>query len=600
MSAPLIPVEEHLAGVLAAVAPLAPVRRPLADAHGCVLARDLPARLAVPPFDNSAMDGFAVRAADVGDASPDRPVRLRVVADLPAGTDARPGVGPGTAARIMTGAPLPPGADAVVPVEQTDQPAGPGAPLPGVVAVLAPAPPGRYVRRRGDDIEPGDPVLRAGTALAGRHLSAAASTGHGDLLVHPRVRVGVLATGAELVPPGAAPGPGQIPDSNTALVLGLVREAGAVPVPLGTVGDEPAALRRALAEALPAVDVVVTTGGVSAGAYDVVKEVLAPLGEVAFTAVAMQPGKPQGFGVLARPDGGPGVPIFCLPGNPVSVFVSMHVLVRPALARLRGLAAVPAAPVLPAVAAVGWRSPAGRRQYLPAVLDRELADPPVLDPPALDPPGAGAPVRVRPAAAGGSGSHLVASLARAEALAVVAADVEEVAPGDAVGVMMVGVSQPFTHLDAAGHARMVDVTAKTPTVREAVAAGEVRCSAAVMTALREGTVPKGDVLAVARVAGIAAAKKTPDLLPLAHVIGVHGVVVDLELAQDRVLITATVRTADRTGVEMEALTAVSVAALAVVDMVKGVDRAAEITRVRVVAKSGGRSGDWRRDAPPAP
>lgn len=154
--------------------------------------------------------------------------------------------------------------------------------------------------------------------------------------------------------------------------------------------------------------------------------------------------------------------------------------------------------------------------------------------------------------------------------------------------------QPFTHLDSAGHARMVDVTAKTPTVREAVAAGEVRCSPDVMAALHSGTVPKGDVLAVARIAGIAAAKKTPELLPLAHVIGVHGAVVDVELASDRVLIRASVRTADRTGVEMEALTAVSVAALAVVDMVKGIDRSAEITNVRVTAKSGGRSGDWTR------
>ncbi|UNX56293.1 cyclic pyranopterin monophosphate synthase MoaC [Georgenia sp. TF02-10] len=152
----------------------------------------------------------------------------------------------------------------------------------------------------------------------------------------------------------------------------------------------------------------------------------------------------------------------------------------------------------------------------------------------------------------------------------------------------------LTHLDDAGHARMVDVTAKQPTVRQAVATGEVRCSPQVLAALRAGTVPKGDVLAVARVAGIAAAKRTPELLPLAHTIGIHGAAVDLELADDRVLITATVRTADRTGVEMEALTAVSVAALAVVDMVKGVDRSAEITGVKVVAKSGGRSGDWRR------
>ena len=152
----------------------------------------------------------------------------------------------------------------------------------------------------------------------------------------------------------------------------------------------------------------------------------------------------------------------------------------------------------------------------------------------------------------------------------------------------------FTHLDARGEARMVDVTAKQPTVRSATAVASVRCSSEVVEALRGGTVPKGDVLAVARVAGIAATKKVPDLLPLAHVIGVHGAVVDLKILDDGVQIEATVRTADRTGVEMEALTAVTVAALAVVDMVKGVDRSAEIVSARITAKSGGRSGDWTR------
>lgn len=152
----------------------------------------------------------------------------------------------------------------------------------------------------------------------------------------------------------------------------------------------------------------------------------------------------------------------------------------------------------------------------------------------------------------------------------------------------------FTHLDSAGHARMVDVTDKQPTVRAATAAGFVRCAAATVELLRDGTVPKGDVLAVARIAGIQAAKRTPELLPLAHVIGVHGAVVDLDIEDEGVRITATVRTADRTGVEMEALTAVSVAALAVVDMIKGVDRQVTIENVRIVAKEGGRSGSWRR------
>jgi len=152
----------------------------------------------------------------------------------------------------------------------------------------------------------------------------------------------------------------------------------------------------------------------------------------------------------------------------------------------------------------------------------------------------------------------------------------------------------FTHLDAAGHARMVDVTLKQPTVRSATATGRVLCGPDVVAALRSGDVPKGDVLAVARIAGIAAAKRTAELLPLAHVIGVHGAVVDLDVQDDGVHVTATVRTADRTGVEMEALTAVSVAALAVVDMVKGLDKSVQISDVRLEAKTGGKSGDWHR------
>ncbi|MBH0008372.1 MULTISPECIES: cyclic pyranopterin monophosphate synthase MoaC [unclassified Salinibacterium] len=154
--------------------------------------------------------------------------------------------------------------------------------------------------------------------------------------------------------------------------------------------------------------------------------------------------------------------------------------------------------------------------------------------------------------------------------------------------------QPFTHLNSAGQARMVDVTAKTPTVREATAEGFVRCSPVIIEALRSGNAPKGDVLAVARIAGIQAAKRTAELLPLAHIIGVHGATVDLEVTDDGVAVTATVRTADRTGVEMEAMTAVSVAALAIVDMVKGMDKTVQIENVRLLAKSGGRSGDWRR------
>ncbi|MBD8062662.1 molybdopterin molybdotransferase MoeA [Oceanitalea stevensii] len=403
----MITVEEYQERVLGQVEPLAPRRVPVAEAHGLRLAQDVTAVLAVPPFDNSAMDGFAVRAADLAGAAEDSPVALPVDGDVPAGTTEPTPVGAGRAVRIMTGAPLPPGADAVVPVELSDQPPGATALPDRVLLRRAPAP-GAHVRRRGEDVRPGDVVLGAGTVLAATHLSAAVSAGHGELDVHPRPRVGVLATGDELCPPGTDPGPGRIPDSNSLLVAGLVREAGGQPVPLGSVGDDPEALRGVVEAALPGLDALVTSGGVSVGTKDVVKAALTD--ELDFTTVAMQPGKPQGFGLL-----GGRVPVFALPGNPVSVMVSFHVHVAPALRRLLGQPA--RVPLATARAAVGWRCPPGRRQYLPVLVD----DGPVPS--------------VRPATAGGSGSHLVASLAAAQALAVVAEDVDAVAPGDKVGLL---------------------------------------------------------------------------------------------------------------------------------------------------------------------
>lgn len=403
----MISVEEYQERVLGRVEPLAPRPVPVAEAHGLRLAQDVVALLAVPPFDNSAMDGFAVRAADLAGAGEDTPVALPVDGDVPAGTTDPTPVGPGRAVRIMTGAPLPPGADAVVPVELSDQPPGATALPTRVLLRRAPAE-GAHVRRRGEDVRPGDVVVTAGTVLAATHLSAAVSAGYGELLVHPRPRVGVLATGDELCAPGTAPGPGRIPDSNSLLVAGLVREAGAQPVPLGSVGDDPDALRAVVEAALPGLDALVTSGGVSVGTKDVVKAALS--GELDFTTVAMQPGKPQGFGLLAGR-----VPVFALPGNPVSVMVSFHVHVAPALRRLLGQPA--RVPLATARAAVGWRCPPGRRQYLPVTVD----DGPVPS--------------VHPASAGGSGSHLVASLAAAQALAVVGEDVDAVAPGDQVGLL---------------------------------------------------------------------------------------------------------------------------------------------------------------------
>ncbi len=405
----MITVEQYQQSVLDRVEPL-PVRRvALTEAHGLRLAEDLGAVLAVPPFDNSAMDGFGVRARDVAGATAEHPVVLPVAGDVPAGTPQPAGVAPGTAVRVMTGAPVPPGADAVVPVELTDQPPG-AADLPARVAVREPVAAGAHVRRAGEDVRPGDVVVRAGAVLAATHLSAAAAVGHGAVPVHPRPRVGVLATGDELSPPGRDPGPGRIPDSNSVLLAALVREVGATPVLLGPVGDDPAVLRDVVAAALGDLDVLVTSGGVSVGTKDVVKAAFGD--ELDFVTVAMQPGKPQGFGVLAER-----VPLLALPGNPVSVMVSFHVHVAPVLRRLTGLPARP--PLGTARAGVAWRCPARRRQYLPVVVEDDGATVP----------------SVRPASAGGSGSHLVASLALAEALAVVPEDVDAVAPGDEVGLL---------------------------------------------------------------------------------------------------------------------------------------------------------------------
>jgi molybdopterin molybdotransferase len=402
-------ITEHRAAVLAQIRATPGETCALADAAGMVLADDVSAPEALPRFDNSAMDGYAVRSRDVAGASESSPVLLRVVADLAAGTDATPVVGAGTAARIMTGAPVPPGADTIVPVEDTDG---------GVetVEVRAPAPVGRHVRRAGEDVAAGDVVLRAGQELTPYRLAAAAAVGCAELLVHRRPVVVVLATGSELVTPGTAMRHGQIPDSNSYLLAAAARAAGARVHRLGVVPDDAAALAGALGS-FGTPDLVVTSGGVSVGAYDIVKEVLAPMDGMAFVSVAMQPGKPQGYGRL--PDG---TPVISVPGNPVSAFVSFEAFVRPAILALRGLRGTDLQrPSQRARVTRGWRSPAGREQHMPVVL-------------AADDDGG---VVARPAAAHGSGSHLVASLAAADGLAIIPADVTEVRAGETVTVVRV-------------------------------------------------------------------------------------------------------------------------------------------------------------------
>jgi len=395
-------LDEHRAATLALAAPLAVVEVGLDEALGLVVAADVRTDDALPRWDNSAMDGYAVRAVDVADV----PVTLQVIAELPAGSPDEPVVEPGTAARIMTGAPLPPGADTIVPVEATD-----GWAPDGVVTVHQPSGPGAHLRRAGEDASAGDVVVAAGTVLRPAHVAALASVGRARVPVRRRPRIAVVSTGDELVEPGRPLRRGQLPDSNSWLLAAAVREAGGEPLRIGPLPDDPAALHRRLLELDGDVDGIVTSGGVSAGAYDVVKAALADEAGVQLVSVAVQPGKPQGLGRLPG-----GTPIWTLPGNPVSSFASFEMFVRPALRRMQGAADVER-PSVQAVADEGWRTPPGRAQLMPV---RFVG-----------------PDRVVPATARGSGSHLVARLALAEGLAVVPEQVDEVVVGQRLHVLKV-------------------------------------------------------------------------------------------------------------------------------------------------------------------
>jgi molybdopterin molybdotransferase len=399
-------VDEHLEQVLGTVRPLQPLPLTLGDAHGCVLAEDIAAGAPMPPFDNSAMDGYAVRAEDVAAAAPEAPVRLSVVGDVRAGSAPTYSVQPGYCLRIMTGAPVPAGAGGIVPVEHTD-----GA--MGQVTIFQPVRPGQHIRRAGEDQPAGAIVLSAGAFLGAAQLGLVAAAGRASVMCRPRPRVVVISTGDELVEVGEPVPPGRVLDSNSHMLTAAAREAGAMPYRVGVIRDDPRLLIETLEDHLIRADVLVTSGGVSAGAYDVVKDVLSKLGTVRFDQVAMQPGMPQGFGVLG-PDQ---TPIFTLPGNPVSALVSFEIFVRPALRKMLG-ADVLHRPSMSAIVTEPLRSPQGKRSYLRGVVERQ-------------PDG-----RVTARSAGGQGSHHLSPLAVANALLVVPEHVTEVPVGTVLAALL--------------------------------------------------------------------------------------------------------------------------------------------------------------------
>ena len=320
----MIPLEDVQAEVLRSVSVLAPASVPIADALGLVLAAPIVATEPVPPFANTAMDGYALRAADTSGASESEPVRLRVVADLPAGHAAAVPVGAGEAIRIMTGAPIPNGADAIVMVERTQREGDDGV-LVGHAAAA-----GDHIRAAGGDVVAGQRVFESGTVLGPAHVGVIASLGFESVSVIPRARVGVMSTGDELREGPVELAPGEIRDSNRPMLLAMLRDAGCEAVNLGIARDDEAYVERALEDALITCHAVITSGGVSVGDYDVVKAVLDRLGVLQWWQVSIKPAKPFAFGLLR------GVPLFGLPGNPVSSHVSFELFARPALRRMMG------------------------------------------------------------------------------------------------------------------------------------------------------------------------------------------------------------------------------------------------------------------------
>ncbi len=415
---PLLNLEAALQRMLSDVLPLPAVEVPVDELLGSVLAADIRALHTLPPWDDSAMDGYAVRAADVTTATHDSPVSLRVVGEVAAGHMATASVVPGTAIRILTGAMLPPGADAVVRVEDTDAPAGVAA-LPDRVAINVAAVTGTSVRPAGSDVRAGDLALAAGSDLAAHRIGAIVAAGHGVASVHRRPRVAILSTGDELMPPGAPLGGAQIPDSSSVALSAQVRDAGGQPVALGIARDDRPDIVARLYRGIEDADIVVASGGVSVGAHDEVRLAFEEVGHVDLWRVAIQPGKPLAFG-RARDQGGRQVLLFGLPGNPVSSFVTFELFVRPIIRRMAGHADLVGRTIVRARLADAVRTDPGRRAYLRVRLAQDAQG------------------QWLASLAGGQGSHMLSGLAAADGLAIVPQGIGELDAGVEVDVISFG------------------------------------------------------------------------------------------------------------------------------------------------------------------
>lgn len=412
VSAEYLTVAEALQRVLSSVVVLSSEQVPLSDALDRILAEEIVARDSLPPFANSSMDGYAVRSADVAGATQDTPIELKVVADIAAGAVSDVTLTEGAAARIMTGAPMPDGTDTVVPVEETSEPwRDAERPLPDIIQIFRASGTGDYVRMPGEDILAGAVVLGAGHLVRPQDIGVLASLGYAELRVVRRPRVGILATGDELISVDEPLRPGKIRNSNSYAQAAQVASAGGVPVVLGTAGDSKSEVRSRLRDAVArSVDLIVSSAGVSVGAYDVVKAVLEEEGSVGFWRVRMRPGKPLAHGKFG------GIPFLGLPGNPVSAMVSFERFARPAILKMAGHKEL-SRPTVEVIVDEEIRSD-GRESYLRAVVQRRGTD-------------------YRAKTTGSQGSHIMTSLVKANALVIVPEGVKRVSEGERLQALMI-------------------------------------------------------------------------------------------------------------------------------------------------------------------